>query len=91
MTQETLAKDVKNMKIGMNMLWTLITGFLVMFMQSGFALLETGLTRAKNVSHTMGMNFAIYAIGMLGFWACGFRADVRRLRTDLVHGRAKHP
>ena len=43
-----------------------------MFMQAGFALVETGLTRAKNVGHTMGMNFVVYAIGMLGFWICGF-------------------
>ena len=33
----------------MNIFWTLVTGFLVMFMQAGFALVETGLTRAKNV------------------------------------------
>ena len=38
----------------LNIVWTLITGFLVMFMQAGFALVETGLTRAKNVAHTMG-------------------------------------
>ncbi|MBV8555793.1 MAG: ammonium transporter [Planctomycetaceae bacterium] len=71
-TQESLTADVKDLKIGMNMLWTLITGFLVMFMQSGFALLETGLTRAKNVAHTMAMNFVIYAIGVTGFWISGF-------------------
>src|SRR4051794_14839114 len=52
--------------------WTLITGFLVMFMQAGFAMVETGLTRSKNVAHTMGMNFLVYAIGILGFWAVGF-------------------
>ena len=69
---ETLSKDVKNLKIAANIVWTLVTGFLVMFMQAGFALLETGLTRSKNVAHTMGMNFGIYAIGMLGFWICGF-------------------
>jgi len=71
-TTETLAKDVKLLKMGINIFWTLMTGFLVMFMQAGFALVETGLTRAKNVGHTMGMNFLIYAIGMLGFWICGF-------------------
>ena len=70
--QETLAKDIKNLKIGANIVWTLLTGFLVMFMQAGFALVETGLTRAKNVAHTMAMNFGIYAIGMIGFWICGF-------------------
>ncbi|MDR3633643.1 MAG: ammonium transporter, partial [Isosphaeraceae bacterium] len=71
-TQETLAKDVKLLKQGLNIFWTLLTGFLVMFMQAGFALVETGLTRAKNVAHTMGMNFVVYAVGMLGFWAVGF-------------------
>src|SRR6516162_7266257 len=56
----------------LNIVWTLVTGFLVMFMQAGFALVETGLTRAKNVAHTMGMNFLVYAIGIIGFWANGF-------------------
>jgi len=59
-------------KIAINIVWTLITGFLVMFMQTGFALLETGLTRAKNANHTMAMNIMVYAIGMLGYWICGF-------------------
>src|SRR5581483_6435308 len=59
-------------RVAINMMWTLLTGFLVMFMQAGFAMVETGLTRAKNVAHTMAMNFMVYAIGMLGFWICGF-------------------
>lgn len=71
-TTETIARDVKHLKLAVNLMWTLITGFLVMFMQAGFALVETGLTRAKNVGHTMGMNFVIYAVGMLGFWIAGF-------------------
>ena len=53
-------------------MWTLITGFLVMFMQAGFALAETGFTRAKNVAHTMMMNFMVYAIGMTGYWIMGY-------------------
>jgi ammonium transporter, Amt family len=56
----------------LNIVWTLVTGFLVMFMQAGFALVETGLTRAKNVAHTMGMNVFVYAVGVLGFWVMGF-------------------
>jgi Amt family ammonium transporter len=43
-----------------------------MFMQAGFAMVETGFTRAKNVAHTMGMNFLVYGIGVIGFWICGF-------------------
>jgi Amt family ammonium transporter len=59
-------------KIAINIVWTLLTGFLVMFMQCGFAMVETGFTQKKNVAHTMAMNFFIYALGVLGFWICGF-------------------
>jgi len=55
-----------------NILWTLVAGFMVMFMQSGFALLEVGLCRKKNAAHVMAMNFLVYSIGVLGFWAMGF-------------------
>jgi ammonium transporter, Amt family len=41
-------------------------------MQAGFALVETGFTRAKNAGHTMAMNFMVYGIGMLAYWAVGF-------------------
>ena len=59
-------------KVAINMAWTLVCGFLVMFMQTGFALVETGFCRAKNASHTMAMNLMIYCIGLLAYWACGF-------------------
>ena len=67
-----LLKAIAKNRAAVNTMWTLLTGFLVMFMQTGFAMVETGLTRAKNVAHTMAMNIGIYAIGMLGFWLCGF-------------------
>jgi Amt family ammonium transporter len=59
-------------KIAINLVWTLITGFLVMFMQTGFAMVETGFTRAKNAAHTFSMNYMVYPIGMFGYWVCGF-------------------
>lgn len=71
-TLSEVAEAVGHARVAMNILWTLIAGFLVMFMQAGFAMVETGFTRAKNVAHTMGMNFLVYAIGMTGFWICGF-------------------
>src|SRR5512142_1385755 len=58
--------------VAINFVWTLVAGFLVMFMQAGFALVETGFTRAKNAAHTMTMNFMVYAVGMLAYWAVGF-------------------
>jgi ammonium transporter, Amt family len=67
-----LADSVGHNRVAINFMWTLITGFLVMFMQAGFALVETGLCRAKNAGHTMAMNFMIYPMGMLGFYVCGF-------------------
>jgi Amt family ammonium transporter len=67
-----LADGVGHNRVAINFMWTLVTGFLVMFMQAGFALVETGLCRAKNAGHTMAMNFMIYPMGMLGFYVCGF-------------------
>lgn len=67
-----LADALGHGRIALNIVWTLLTGFLVMFMQAGFAMVETGFTRAKNVAHTMAMNFLVYPIGMIGFWICGF-------------------
>ena len=55
-----------------NIVWTLVTGFLVMFMQAGFMYVETGLCRAKNAGHTAAMNFMIYPLGCIAFWAYGF-------------------
>ena len=67
-----VAETVGHNKISINIVWVMLSAFLVMFMQAGFAMVETGFTRAKNVAHTMGMNFLVYAIGMLGFWISGF-------------------
>ena len=67
-----LADVVGHNRIAINVVWTLVTGFLVMFMQAGFAMAETGFTRAKNASHTMAMNFMVYGLGMLGYWVCGY-------------------
>ncbi|HEX3694055.1 MAG TPA: ammonium transporter [Polyangia bacterium] len=56
----------------LNLLWVLLGGFLVMFMQVGFAMVETGFTRGKNAVNTMAMNLAVYPVGVLGFWLVGF-------------------
>jgi Amt family ammonium transporter len=71
-TADEVAAQAGHNKIAINIMWTLIAGFLVMFMQAGFAMVETGFTQKKNVAHTMGMNFMVYAVGMIGFWICGF-------------------
>ncbi len=58
--------------IGVNFVWTLVCGFLVMFMQAGFAMVESGLCRVKNANHTYMMNFFVYGCGLLAYWLVGF-------------------
>ena len=53
-------------------LWLIVAGCLVFMMQAGFALVEAGLTRAKNLGNIMAKNLADMAIGALAFWAVGF-------------------
>ncbi|MEO6397128.1 MAG: ammonium transporter [Tepidiformaceae bacterium] len=67
-----LAGYVNQNRIAINFVWVLVTGYLVMFMQAGFAMVETGFCRAKSAMHVMMSNFMIYGIGMLAYWAVGF-------------------
>jgi len=53
-------------------LWTLIAAALVFFMQAGFAMVESGFTRAKNAVNIMMKNLMDFAMGSLAFWAIGF-------------------
>ena len=52
--------------------WVLIAAFLVFMMQAGFAMVETGFTRAKNASNIMMKNLLDFCVGALAFWAIGF-------------------
>src|SRR5438093_4222923 len=72
LTIQDVVSAVGQNLIATNFVWTLVTGFLVMFMQAGFALVETGLARAKNSNHTMMMNFMVYGVGMAAYWLIGF-------------------
>lgn len=67
-----VANQVGQNKIAINFVWTLVTGFLVMFMQAGFAMVEAGLCRVKNANHTYMMNFTVYACGLFAYWLIGF-------------------
>ncbi len=53
-------------------LWVFIAGILVFFMQAGFALVEAGLTRAKNVVNIFAKNVADACIGVMAFFATGY-------------------
>ncbi len=58
--------------LAINYAWLMIGGVLVLFMQAGFALVETGFTRAKNAAHTMMMNLVIFALGAVGWFTVGY-------------------
>ena len=67
-----IATRVGDLAKHLDWIWTCIAAFLVFFMQAGFALLESGFTRAKNAVNIMMKNVADLAIGSIGFWAIGF-------------------
>src|SRR5579863_6612994 len=71
-TLPDVANQVGQNKVAINFVWTLVTGFLVMFMQAGFAMVESGLCRVKNANHTYMMNFFVYGCGLLAYWLIGF-------------------
>ena len=56
----------------LNNIWVFLAGVLVFFMQAGFALVEAGLTRAKNVVNIFAKNIADAVVGVLAFFACGY-------------------
>jgi len=56
----------------MDMLWLILTGSLVFFMQAGFAMVETGLTRAKNATNIIMKNLMDFCFGSIAFWMAGW-------------------
>jgi Amt family ammonium transporter len=67
-----LADAVGHVRVATNFGWTLNTGYLVLFMQAGFALLTCGLVRKKNAAHLMMLNFAAYVFAFLAYYAIGY-------------------
>ncbi|HTN81980.1 MAG TPA: ammonium transporter [Acidimicrobiales bacterium] len=67
-----VANEAGHLHVAVNFSWLLMTGYLVLFMQVGFAFLVTGLTRAKNAAHMMMMNVAAFAIALVAYYAVGF-------------------
>ncbi len=67
-----LADSVGHVRVATNFAWTLNTGYLVLFMQAGFALLTCGLVQKKNAAHLMMLNFAAYVFAFLAYYAVGY-------------------
>ncbi len=56
----------------LDLMWVVISGILVFFMQAGFTLVETGFTRSKNTGNIIMKNIMDFCIGSLSFWALGY-------------------
>jgi len=69
MAEEVTAESVQT---NLNFIWTLVAAFLVFLMQAGFAMVETGFTRAKNAVNIMMKNLMDFAFGAIAFFAVGF-------------------
>ncbi|BAN01325.1 ammonium transporter [Ilumatobacter coccineus] len=67
-----LAQEAPEVQAVLDNIWVFIAGCLVFFMQAGFALVEAGLTRAKNVVNIFAKNMADAIIGILAFFATGY-------------------
>jgi Amt family ammonium transporter len=67
-----MADAVKDTKIAMDTIWVLVTAFLVFFMNLGFALVESGLCRAKNTVNILAKNFIVFAVSSLAFLVLGW-------------------
>ena len=66
------ALTIGDVQKNLDFVWTLVAAVLVFLMQAGFALVETGFTRAKNAINIMMKNIMDFSIGSIAFWAVGF-------------------
>jgi Amt family ammonium transporter len=67
-----LTSGASDLRIGIDTVWVLVTAMLVFFMNAGFALVESGLCRAKNTTNILAKNFIVFAASTLSFWAIGW-------------------
>lgn len=66
------AEAAANLKVSIDTMWVMLTAFLVFFMNLGFAMVESGLNRAKNCVNILAKNFIVFAISTLGFLVIGW-------------------
>jgi Amt family ammonium transporter len=72
MSEANIIQSFANVSDGVNVLWTLIAAALVFFMQAGFTLVESGMTRAKNSGNIIMKNMMDFACGVPVYWIIGF-------------------
>ena len=60
------------LRMGMDTVWVLVTAMLVFWMNAGFALVESGLCRAKNTTNILAKNFIVFAASTISYWVLGW-------------------
>ncbi|ARS89791.1 ammonium transporter [Natrarchaeobaculum aegyptiacum] len=68
---EATASDLESLATGMNLMWALTVTFLIFFMHAGFAMLEAGQVRSKNVANQLTKNMLTWAVGIFVFFVIG--------------------
>jgi len=71
-SEPTLADVKAELKVGLDTLWVAIAGFLVFFMNAGFALVESGFCRRKNAVNILAKNLIVFGLATLAYYATGF-------------------
>lgn len=64
--------DAPTVALSLNLLWIIVGAALVVFMQAGFAMVETGFCRSKHAVHVVSTNFMIFGLGFVGYFLVGF-------------------
>jgi Amt family ammonium transporter len=70
--EATAPPAIDTSKVAMDTMWTLITAFLVFFMNLGFAMVESGFCRAKNATNILAKNYIVFAVSSVAFLLTGF-------------------
>jgi Amt family ammonium transporter len=69
---DTLMSGSSDLRIAVDTVWVLVAGMLVFWMNAGFALVESGLCRAKNATNILAKNFIVFAASTVSFWVVGW-------------------
>jgi Amt family ammonium transporter len=71
-TLNKLMESSSSLRVGLDTVWVLVTAMLVFFMNTGFAMVESGLCRAKNATNILAKNFVVFAASTISFWVIGW-------------------
>ncbi|MBW4661185.1 MAG: ammonium transporter [Drouetiella hepatica Uher 2000/2452] len=69
---KTVEQLESELKVGMDTMWVMVAAMLVIFMNAGFCMLETGFCRQKNAVNVLSKNLIVFALATIAFWLIGF-------------------